>query len=438
MEVMIMPFVEARCPQCKGDVLLDNEKEINFCMDCGTKIVVEEAIKAVGVVNTQKVETWMRMGKSAMEATNYPEAYDYFTKVVETNLDDWRALYYKAYASGCLSTLEKPRINELIHGIQISNNLMETANLPKEELIVSKNLLVSAIFDVYVAYIALLKKKIDNIIFSHKDKDGMRLIRGIYETGLDHHLMALDLIIEYDDDVSKSNQLKLKKAIVEQCARICFPFVYYKDPDQIESYYFGYSENEKEYYVNLYDKFIMEVRREIPEFRKDMLLDRLSPPPETPPKYESAPDGLNKTFKRVAHYKVQAKHLEKVMKAEEEAEKVRQEKEAQYMQEKYWKEHPEEYQSHLEKLKREKDRLEENKRNLQNEINQKDTQLVGLEKNNYTEISKLKEKRSKLGIFARKEKKEIDYKIYALEAECNKFTKEIEKLRRELKDLYSN
>lgn len=442
MEVKIMPFDEARCPECKGDLLLDNEKEFSFCMHCGTKIVVQEAIKAVGVVNAHKVDTWMRMGKSAMEAKNFTEAYGYFTKVVETNPEDWRALFYKAYVAGCLSTFENPRIEELIYGIQTSNKLLANANLPKEELIASKNLFATAIFDVYNAFIALLENKIKDIKFSHNDKDLMRGIRGIYETAVDHHLMALDLINEYDDEVSKSTQIKLKQAIVKNCANVCHPIIYHKDREQNESYLFSYSAKEKEKFVSLYDTFIMEIRREIPEFGKNMYIDRLSPPPETAPKYEivygDMSEIINSANKMLAHHKILSGHIKKAMKAEEKAAKVRQQKEAQYVQEKYWKEHPEEYEAHIEEIRKERERLEERKRNLRNEINGKEAQFADLKKNNQTEISNLKEKRSKLGLFARKEKKEIDDKIVSLEAECDKFKRGIEQLRRELKSLDNN
>lgn len=85
-----MTFVAAKCPQCGGDLQLDPEKETEFCMHCGSKIVVRDAIKAVRIDNSHMVDTWMEMGDSAAESGNNKEAY--YTKVVEAQPNNWRAI----------------------------------------------------------------------------------------------------------------------------------------------------------------------------------------------------------------------------------------------------------------------------------------------------------------------------------------------------------
>jgi DNA-directed RNA polymerase subunit RPC12/RpoP len=107
-----MPFVAARCPQCGGDLQLDNQKETGFCMHCGSKIVVQEAIKAVRIDNTHMIETWMNMGDLAVEAGNNDEACSYYTKVIEVQTDNWLAIYKKGKAVGWQSTLANVRFTE--------------------------------------------------------------------------------------------------------------------------------------------------------------------------------------------------------------------------------------------------------------------------------------------------------------------------------------
>lgn len=107
-----MTFVAARCPQCGGELQLDNQKEAGFCMHCGTKIIVQDAIRAVKIDNTHMVDKWMKMGDLAAESNNQSEAYDYYTKIAEVDPENWLALFKKGRAAGWQSTLANPRFTE--------------------------------------------------------------------------------------------------------------------------------------------------------------------------------------------------------------------------------------------------------------------------------------------------------------------------------------
>ena len=107
-----MTFVAARCPQCGGELQLDNEKETGFCMHCGSKIIVQEAIRAVRIDNTHMIQTWMKMGDLAADSGNLPEAYAYYTKIIETQPDNYWAFFKKGKTAGWQSTLSNIRISE--------------------------------------------------------------------------------------------------------------------------------------------------------------------------------------------------------------------------------------------------------------------------------------------------------------------------------------
>ena len=109
-----MPFVAAKCPQCGGDLQLDSQMETGFCMHCGSKITVQEAIRAVRIDNTQMVATWMKMGDLAAESGNNSEAYEYYTKVFEVQPENWWAIFKKGKAAGWQSTLANARVTETV------------------------------------------------------------------------------------------------------------------------------------------------------------------------------------------------------------------------------------------------------------------------------------------------------------------------------------
>ena len=46
-----MPFVPAKCPECGGNVVVDDSKEAWVCDFCKTPFIVEKAINNFNVVN---------------------------------------------------------------------------------------------------------------------------------------------------------------------------------------------------------------------------------------------------------------------------------------------------------------------------------------------------------------------------------------------------
>lgn len=130
-----MTFVAAKCPQCGGDLQLDPEKETGFCMHCGSKIVVRDAIKAVRIDNSHMVDTWMEMGDSAAESGNNKEAYEYYTKVVETQPNNWRAIFKRGKAAGWQSTLINIRLMESATSFAKAIDLAPWENNERENVI---------------------------------------------------------------------------------------------------------------------------------------------------------------------------------------------------------------------------------------------------------------------------------------------------------------
>ena len=153
-----MTFVAAKCPQCGGDLQLDPEKETGFCMHCGSKIVVRDAIKAVCIDNSHMVDTWMEMGDLAAESGNNKEAYDYYTKVVEAQPNNWRAIFKRGKAAGWQSTLVNVRLMESATSFAKAINLAPWENNERETVILDS---VTEITSLAGALIALRAERFE-------------------------------------------------------------------------------------------------------------------------------------------------------------------------------------------------------------------------------------------------------------------------------------
>lgn len=434
-----MPFVAARCPQCGGEIQVDNQKDSGFCLHCGSKILVQEAIRAVQIDNSHMVDTWMKLGKAALEANNYSEAYEYYTRVLEVKPDDWFATLYKGYSAGLLSTWEKPRIDELIYGIQKANALIDKTILSEEDKIAAKNLIPPTIIGTYQQYLPkVLEVRAKTNFGWLSDDERKAKFRQVYEKAIDNYQMVLSFVNEYEDRLSKENKLNLKIQIIEQCINVCWPFICHKDQARTESFLWGYTAEQKKKFVNLYDNLLIEVLYERPNYKPGHIIDRLSPPPDVAPEYERVynlpsdlAETINSAHKAMAYYQVMIKHNERVEEAEKKAEKIRKIRLEEYKKNIYWKDHPEEYQKHKEQELKIKLQQDEKVKDLRSQKGTIATRVDEIEK----EISKLQLDRSKLGLFDGKAKKLIDEKILLLQNNQRTEKTEIDKLNKAIESL---
>ncbi len=91
-----MPVVALRCPHCGGDIELDDKKEFGFCCHCGTKIMIQEQIKQRYCIdNSDKIDNWLELSKSAMFSKNYSEAKRYADTAIAEDTSSKKAWFMK-------------------------------------------------------------------------------------------------------------------------------------------------------------------------------------------------------------------------------------------------------------------------------------------------------------------------------------------------------
>jgi len=123
-----MELLAAKCPNCRGDLQLPDDKKQVKCKYCGFDIVVREAVDKAQT----NVDNLLKLASSAQETGNYQEGYDYFTKILEFDSDNYLAIWGKGICAARLSTPERFRFEELKTGIVSAVNLAPDDK--KEEL----------------------------------------------------------------------------------------------------------------------------------------------------------------------------------------------------------------------------------------------------------------------------------------------------------------
>jgi tetratricopeptide (TPR) repeat protein len=104
-----MSFKAAKCPQCAGALQVPDDRDFIKCMYCGVDIAVRQAISLVDA-NEQNYKS---LGEVAYDAQNYEEAYQYFSRALESNPNDAWLWEKKGTCAGMLSSLTTSRLGEM-------------------------------------------------------------------------------------------------------------------------------------------------------------------------------------------------------------------------------------------------------------------------------------------------------------------------------------
>lgn len=104
-----MSVISLRCPDCGGNVELDDKRQFGFCVYCGTKIMIQEQMKQRYVLdNSDKIDSWIELSKSAILSRKVDDARKYADMVIEEDSGNKQAWFLKM----CCSLMAENRTEE--------------------------------------------------------------------------------------------------------------------------------------------------------------------------------------------------------------------------------------------------------------------------------------------------------------------------------------
>jgi Tfp pilus assembly protein PilF len=116
-----MGLIVLKCPNCAGEIGIDENKEFGFCVHCGQKIMIRENIKqTVRSDNDHVIENWLTLAGSALRSNDHAAAEANADKVLEADLNNSQAWLFK----GCAAALQK-HITEAAHDWERSFSLVK-------------------------------------------------------------------------------------------------------------------------------------------------------------------------------------------------------------------------------------------------------------------------------------------------------------------------
>ena len=416
------------CDICGGKLVIGSGG-IAICDSCGMehspdrmKEKVQEIKGTVQVDNSHMIDSWMKMGKSASEAGNHKEAYDYFTKVVELDPQNWRAIFEKGKAGAWQSTLANLRTAEIYQGITMALEIVNSLDMPSDEVIGIKNEFAVALFNINNAITDLMEQNLfeldDKYFDSHWDQ--MWNTRQRHITNVSQLEDAITLIADLEDDLSKSNVIEFKKRMCNDLRDACASIQYWTDYSQTALNYLGFAPKDKKEYLDKYWNLIDEIRTVEPEFATDKWC---YPDPFGPGLHNS--DKIYNYWRKVeAERKVQRKKAEAKKRYDE-----------------YWKEHADEKKQLDERISL----IDDNIKQLKSSLSQYESRINAIEKEKKSRVPsedelkiandglvELQNQKKALGIFQGKQKKALQEQIDKLTTDINNIQNTVKLQRDEL------
>lgn len=426
------------CEMC-GSTDLIKDGGVFVCQTCGCKYSIEEAKKMMveGVVqvegtvridNSDKVETYREMAINAYNSGNTAESYKYFLKVLEIDPTDYQSIFYKGMCQGWETTLARPRVGEAVAAYQqaVRHIPNEIAQRVKEVFISDLTRLMSAWFN------KAQERYFDVSDFYQSNRDIIYDYRGVGEKVVKYIDGFLDVVLS-----SKITALieSVGELYCSACEAVCSYAQIYTDYSQSSMINSGLSSQDKTPYLRDYDTMIFEVRKYNPTFKK--------------------PDSKYSVIERIdtkAYSSLQAvdinyqKCLEADRAINQRVQKYKDEiiqRQKRERREKYWSEHAAEKQQYEARLVsidseirtiRSQDapymaRIAEIKKDLSQRI-PAESQLAELKK----QQNDLAEQKSKLGLFAGKQKKALQAQIDSLQAQIDNIDATVKRLKKEIQD----
>ncbi len=124
-----MAIQNIKCPNCGGEVEMNDDLENGFCMYCGGAIQIKEEVTKMQIEHSGKVEiddtkkmaNSLALADRAFEAGNYEECYSYCCTALECDVNNAHATFRKGL---CAAYLSFARTSELEQSLKTAKAII--------------------------------------------------------------------------------------------------------------------------------------------------------------------------------------------------------------------------------------------------------------------------------------------------------------------------
>ncbi len=94
-----MGMISLKCPDCRANIDLSDDREFGFCQYCGTKVLIKEFIPQKSIIDESgKIPGLLELSESALHSNEYTKCIDYAEQVIIIQSNNDKAWYLKGCA----------------------------------------------------------------------------------------------------------------------------------------------------------------------------------------------------------------------------------------------------------------------------------------------------------------------------------------------------
>ena len=393
------------CDICGGQLSMDPSGDFAVCESCGMKHTKDRVkTKAQEITGTVKIDdsdavkeqisNWEKMAGDAFSNSNYSEAYTYYCKILEKSVGYWFATYRKGMCMGWQANLKNMHANEVLGGVVDATKLLYADETQTDSLKANGSLIMAT--EVYNWINA-----INNLAVNHCNEYGNELVSAAREF--------------YQEEQTICSLIKFNIGMITE-----FTYENYENKQGLEALANAICNLGRTTVNNMNASFRIKTGRKWNSFwcvYEDVYED-VNPDYKT----QNARNDLNSTVSQFqSNLRTWKANYERKV-----AEQERKEKEERKAQ--YWAEHAVEKQQYDARLAE----IDSDLKALSARFNQYDSKIAEIKKalsqsvsgeSQLTEIkrqqSDLMSQKSQLGLFAGKQKKQLQIQIDALQPQID-------------------
>lgn len=408
------------CDICGGMLSMDPSGDFAVCESCGMKHTKDRVkAKAQEITGTVKIDdsdaikeqisNWEKMAGDAFSNSNYSEAYTYYCKILEKRVDYWFATYRKGMCMGWQANLKNMHANEVLGGVVDATKLLYADETQTDSLKANGTLIMAT--EVYNWVQA-----INNLAVNHCNQYGSELVSAAREF--------------YQEEQMISALAKFNIGMITE-----FTYENYENREGLEALANAMCNMGQTIVSNMNATFRIKTGRKWNSFWSiyEDVYEDVSPDYSTIKARNELSTAVGELRSNLRTWK--ANYERKV------AEKIRKEKEER--REKYWQEHAAEKQQYDARIVA----IDAELKSLRTESSKYDSQISQIKKELSQSVqgeaalsdlkqqqNDLRNQKSQLGLFAGKQKKQLQVQIDALQPQIDEMEATVNRQKKAVKD----
>lgn len=269
-----------KCPQCGGEVNLDDNQEYGFCKYCGVKVQNTnfKIVKGeVTIKGNPTANNYMKLAERDYDDENYKEALEKYNKVLEIEPDNWEAVYKRGVCITKTTNLASFRMDDIVKGSKNALKIIEgNENFTKK----IEQIKIDMGYDILSTGLSMFNFAMNHYLkfWELESSAGEMWNReAAVLSAAQYVAIMVDKIKKNNIKVTKSGESKediliaAYDLIITCCVTICLTRQY-KNLDTYENVWI--KDEYRSTYVGIYDKYVEKIKKldpnhEIPNIQRE-------------------------------------------------------------------------------------------------------------------------------------------------------------------------